>query len=148
MPAIPLDINGPVDKRRALQTIEARNDFPFRVAVLDGAMDRSQRQNRLLHKWFREVADYRQDVTDKEVKAECNLLFGVPILCRDDDEWRLMWEYIAKSLNYEFQIKLIRRSKIPITSEMTMKQLNEYMTEMEREYAMVNLTNPEDLRYG
>lgn len=117
---------------------------PFTIAVKQGKQ-RSNRYNRTLHMWFKEIAQQRRDVTEAEVKAECNLTYGRPILDRDDEEWSSAFGYIFDSLNHASKLKAIRVLDIPFTRKMTTKQLNEYTEQMLRDYrdAGFRLTDPE-----
>lgn len=102
---------------------------PFTVTTSTGSK-RSDEQNRTIHKWFGEIAAQRQDVTAIEVKAECNLEFGLPIMQRDDPEWMTVFGYLFRGLNHEQKLKAIRVLDIPFTRRMKVKQLTEYMNNM------------------
>ena len=121
-------------------------EFPFCVVAVKGN-DRTAAQNRLIHKWFGEVAAHRGDTTMQEVKAECNLSYGKPILMRDDPEWGAIFGYLFESLPYEKKLLAIRKLDVPFTRQMKVKQLSEYMDQMQRDYRGqgVQLTDPEGL---
>jgi hypothetical protein len=120
--------------------------WPFRCTLAVGEASRTSQQNRTLHKWFGEIAAHRKDVTAIEVKAECNLQYGVPIKRRDNPEWDSAFGYIFDSLSYKAKVKAIRVFDIPVTRDMTVAQLSEYMSQLSREYIAqgVKLTIPED----
>ena len=107
--------------------------------------DRTSAQNRLLHKWFAEIAKQKGDETAADVKAFCNLTYGRPILDRDDEEWRAAFGYIFDQLNHAAKIKAIRVLDIPFTRKMRVEQLSEYMDQMGKDYreAGFRLTDPE-----
>lgn len=115
---------------------------PFRVTVLEGK-GRSIDQNALLHKWFGEIARQKGDETLMDVKAQCNLTYGAPILIRDDEMWGRFWKAIG--LSYEQRIKAFKLGYVQCTSLMTAKQLSEYMDAMSRDYRGegFRLTDPE-----
>ena len=119
--------------------------IPFRCNVVNGE-DRSHRQNKTIHKWFAEIAQHRGDTTASEVKAECNLRFGGPILNRDDPEWCTEFDSILRPLGYARSLRAIEVFDIPFTRRMTTKQLTEYMESMMREFLSqgVKLTIPKD----
>lgn len=121
---------------------------PFRCVVAVGDESRTQAQNRTIHKWFGEIAAHRGDVTALEVKAECNLAYGVQIKRRDDPEWNSAFGYIFDNLNYPSKLKAMRILDIPVTRNMSVKQLTEYMDAMQAFYTTqgIRLTIPEDAR--
>jgi len=117
--------------------------LPITVAQTAGAK-RTNPQNALVHKWFGEIAAHCGDKTAKEVKAECNLEFGLDIM-RQDEAWSKAFDYIFQSLSYPAKIKAIMVFDIPFTRNMTVPQLTGYMDEMGREYRQrgVYLSDPE-----
>lgn len=123
--------------------------MPMTVSQTKGAK-RTRPQNRTIHLWFGEIAAYMGDRTADEVKAECNLRFGLPILTRDDAEWSSAFGYIFNSLSYPAKLKAIRVLDVPFTRRMTVKQLTEYMDAMQVEYRGqgIHLTDPELMKYG
>ena len=140
-------IHTPHDTARLIVDLKAR-DLPFKVALRDG-VDRTVEQNSLVHKWFGEIANWQGDLTNAEVKAQCNLTYGRPILARDNDEWGSAFGYIFDSLSYSAKLKAIRVLDIPFTRIMGVKQLSEYMVQMHRDYREqgVPLTDPELRKY-
>jgi hypothetical protein len=121
--------------------------FPFRVNILRGE-DRTKAQNRTIHKWFGEIAAHRGDVTAIEVKAQCNLTYGKPIMARDDPEWAGAWSHLFEPLAYEKKLKAIRVFDVPFTRNMNVAQLTEYMEQMQRDTLSegIPLTIPEGAR--
>ena len=117
---------------------------PFRVSVVKGE-DRTKAQNRYVHKLFGEIAAQRGDVTEGEVKAECNLQYGRPILSRDDPEWETVFGYLFRGLDHERKLKAIRILDVPFTRRMVVAQLGEYIDNMTRDYRAegFRLTDPE-----
>lgn len=120
--------------------------FPYTITALKGAEARSKAQNRTIHKWFSEIARDSDQESDAEVKAHCNLVYGVPIKRRDDPEWESVFGYLFDSLSYKAKIKALRVLDIPITRDMKVGQLREYMDQMQRDYLErgVRLTIPKE----
>lgn len=118
---------------------------PFTLTTIVGE-DRTKEQNRLVHKWFGEIAAQRGDVTSAEVKAECNLKYGMPIMQRDDPEWAVVFGHLFRGLDYEKKTIAIRVIDVPFTRRMKVKQLTEYMDQLYRDETArgVILTQPED----
>ncbi len=105
----------------------------LRVSVKTGK-DRSLDQNALSHCWYEQISrELRQD-TALRVKCECKLNYGVPILRAEDAEFREFYDKANKrTLSYEEKIDAMRF--VPVTSEMTVKQLSQYLEAMQTAYA-------------
>ena len=105
--------------------------------------DRSLEQNKTQFLWAREAAEQRGDMTIEEVRCEWKLIFGVPILRAENDDFRAVYDEAIKPLSYERKLKAMRF--IPVTSEMTVKQMTAYLDTIQRECAEqgIRLTDPE-----
>ena len=105
--------------------------------------DRSLDQNRLQFLWAREAADQRGDVTPDEVRCEWKLHHGVPILREQSAEFREIYDTAIKPLPYPQ--KLLAMRFIPVTSEMKVPQMVQYLDTIERECLErgIRLTNPD-----
>lgn len=136
-------LHTPHDTARLIHDIK-NMELPLRVAIRQG-VDRTADQNALIHKWFTEIANWQGDKSPADVKAECNLIYGRPILARDDEAWNAVFGYIFDALSYPAKVKAIRTLDIPFTRKMGIKQLSEYMDQMGRDYREqgVPLTDPE-----
>lgn len=123
---------------------------PFRVTVAIGEESRTSQQNRLLHRWFADIERQTEGQTAVEIKAQCNLTYGRPILARDDLEWSACFGYLFDALPYDAKLRAIRLLDVPFTRRMGVKQLTEYMDQMQRDYTEqgVRLTDPEALKYA
>ena len=141
-----MKIRNAVDARRFLMIFD-HLEKPFTLTWRIGE-SRSNAQNMTIHKWFAEVATALQDAPDN-IKAECNLTFGVPIMVRDDAEWASAFSYIFEALSRPAKLKAIRVLDIPFTRRMSVGQLSEYMEAMQRHYAEigVRLTDPDAMKY-
>lgn len=105
--------------------------------------DRSLEQNRLQFQWAREAAEQRGDMTADEVRCEWKLIYGVPILRAESEDFRSVYDEAIKPLPYALKLKAMRF--IPVTSEMTVKQMTAYLDTVQRECAEqgILLTDPE-----
>ena len=141
-------LNEPRDMAVLFQDLKSI-PYPFVISVRQGA-DRTLAQNRLLHKWFNEIAQHYGDRTEAEVKAQCNLQYGRPILARDDEDWNAAFSFVFDALNLPSKLKAIRVLDVPFTRIMGAKQLTEYMKQMSLDYRAegVALTDPEMLKYN
>lgn len=116
---------------------------PFTVDVTDGR-DRSAEQNRLSHKWYKEISEQTgEDVED--VRARCKLEIGVPIL-RENDAFRATYDRLIRPLDYADKLALLRDTDMPVTRLMSVEQMTRYMDEVFRKHAEfgVALTIPPD----
>lgn len=103
----------------------------LRVTIKTGK-DRSLDQNAILHAWITQIANELREQTAAQVKAECKLTIGVPILRAEDEEFRQFYDKSIKLMTYED--KLLAMSFCPVTSLMTVKQLSQFLTGMQETY--------------
>ena len=110
---------------------------------------RSLDQNSLIHRWYDDISKHLGDVTPQEVKAECNLVYGFPILLQEDPQFIEFYHMCLEDKTYEQKIKALLREVIPVTSRMGKKQLSRYIDNMQRVYLTegVKLTTSEDMMY-
>lgn len=127
-------INSEATLRKHQREIEQqfREHKFLRVTVKQG-MGRTLDQNALSHAWYNEIAIQIAD-TPENVKCECKLRFGVPILRAEDPDFREMYDNsILRNLTYEQKLKAMRF--IPVTSNMTKPQLSRYLEHIQQSYA-------------
>ena len=105
---------------------------------------RTLSQNALLHKWFGEIAKHFGDRTAQDVKGECHRDLGLTIRLRDK-QFNWVWQETGAKLNREQQAALLASGCLNLSSEMSTKELREYMDLIEQQYRPqgVNLTVPE-----
>ena len=113
--------------------------------TVESGRKRSIEQNSLSHKWYQEIADQRGDTTPSEVKAECKLMFGVPILREENEKFRETYDRVLKPFSYEQKVEFILRTELPITSLMNVKQLTRYLDDLHLFWAKrgIILTQPD-----
>ena len=123
------------------------SQLPVTASFTRGAK-RTNPQNKTIHLWYAEAA-LHLDVKPEDVRAECKLIHGVPILRRDDDAFRLEYDRDFRPLNYETKLRLFRLLDPAITSRMNVKQLTEYMDAMQGHFLPmgIRLTDPEARKY-
>lgn len=117
---------------------------PFTVDVTDGR-DRSSEQNRLSHKWYKEIADQTGEAVD-EVRARCKLELGVPIMREVSDKFRATYDRLIRPLDYADKLALIRDTDMPVTRLMGVGDMSRYMDAVFERHASfgIELTIPED----
>lgn len=105
---------------------------------------RSGSQNAISHCWYEQIANELAEDTPAGVKRFCKLHYGVPIMRRDDEDFRELYDASIKPLPYEQKLQAI--GLIPVTSLMNVSQLSEYLTELKEAYrGRVDLQFPQDL---
>ena len=107
--------------------------YPITLQVYKGAKKhRSLLQNDLSHVWYRDIAKQSQHMTLDEVKRECKLTCGVPILRAENAEFNAMWTNVVKGHGYETRIEMM--DYLPITSIMTTGQMADYLESVYHKY--------------
>lgn len=117
---------------------------PFTIDVTDGR-DRSAEQNRLSHKWYKEISEQAgEDVED--VRARCKLEIGVPILRDGHETFRKTYDRLIRPLDYADKLALIRDTDMPVTRLMNVEQMTRYMDLVFKRHAEfgIVLTVPPD----
>jgi hypothetical protein len=132
----------------ALASMLRGRKLPITVTWTQGA-PRSTAQNRLAQRWFTDIATQLGDQTHEDVRAECKLHFGVPILRAENEAFRLSYDRVLKALPYEEKLAAIKAFDLPVTRLMNVKQMTAFMDEMQRHWSAqgVRLTDPEALKY-
>lgn len=103
----------------------------LRISIAVGK-DRSLQQNSILHAWITQIANELREQTAAQIKAECKLVYGVPILRAEDEEFREFYDRAIKWMTYEQ--KLDAMAFVPVTSIMTVKQLSQFLAGMQEGY--------------
>jgi len=115
-----------------------------RVIVQPVSEKRSLDQNALSFEIYKDIAGQVGDQTPDEVRRECKLRYGIPIL-RTDEGFRNLYDKSIKStLNYEEKLEAM--AWFPVTRLMSKKQFTEYLDTVIREYAKqgIYVTMPGD----
>jgi hypothetical protein len=122
--------------------------LPLTVTWAQGA-SRSHMQNRLAQRWFTDISRQLGDQTHEDVRAECKLRFGVPILRAENEAFRQSYDATMKHLPYEAKLAAMKAFDLPITRLMTVTQMTAFMDEVQRHYLPqgVRLTDPDALKY-
>lgn len=130
-----LTINSALSLHKAIQHLsEEWEEHKFLRINIRSGQDRSLSQNALSHVWYGEVSRRLKEQTPEEVKCECKLRFGVPILRAEDEDFREMYDAaIRRHLTYEQKLRAMRY--LPVTSLMTKNQLSRYLEAVQKEYA-------------
>jgi len=116
--------------------------LPLTVEWTQGR-DRSKDQNALQFLWASEAAQQLGDRTADEVRRTWKLHHGVPILREASAEFRAVYDEAIKPLPYELKVKAMHF--LPVTSEMTVRQMVQYLDTVQRECLEqgLRLTDPD-----
>lgn len=122
--------------------------LPMTITIAQGE-PRSGLQNKLAQRWFTDIANHLGDQTHEDVRAECKLRFGVPILRAENEAFKISYDQIIKPLPYEQKLEAIKAFDLPVTRLMTTKQMKAFMDEMQIYWLKqsVPLTDPQLLKY-
>lgn len=122
--------------------------LPVTVTITAGA-SRTSQQNRLAFQWFKDIASQLGDRSVEEVRAECKLIIGVPILREENEAFRVSYDRTFSGLGYEEKLEAVRIFDLPITRLMTTKQMGRFCDDMQRHWGgAVRLTDPQDMKYA
>jgi hypothetical protein len=114
------------------------------VREVDAGKRRSIQQNSLLWAWLGLLAAQSQDSTVDEIHRWCKLTIGVPILRRDSERFREVYDRCLKGLAYTD--KLNAMALVDITSVMDTRQFTELLETLEQRAAErgIVLPRPDD----
>jgi hypothetical protein len=90
---------------------------------------RSLDQNAISHAWYEQLARELREDDALGWKCYCKLHFGVPILRTEDNEFREIYDASIMGMTYER--KLVAMKYLPVTSNMTKRQLSKYLEAMQ-----------------
>jgi len=93
---------------------------------------RSLEQNALSHALYGQIAAQLGDQSAREVKAECKLRFGIPILLEHDMDFAARWAAVERNLTWEQQLDLMEY--MDVTSLMKVPEFSAYLDEVVRYY--------------
>lgn len=95
--------------------------------------DRTKLQNNLINRLYRCIGTQRF-CGFEEARAEAKLIIGMPILNRDNIEFRRIYNEHIKPVDHAMKLKIIEVMQIPVTSLMTVKQAREYLNNIFLKY--------------
>ena len=132
----------------ALANLLAGCKLPITITWSKGAT-RSLAVNRLAQRWFADIATQLGDRTHEDVRAECKLTIGVPILRAENEAFRLSYDRIMKHLPYEAKLEAVKAFDLPVTRLMSSAQMTAFMDEMQRRWSAqgIRLTDPQAMIY-
>lgn len=105
----------------------------IRVTLELASVPRTLEQNSGVYQAYKLIALQSGD-TIRNVRRECKLCHGVPILRADDAEFRAAYDRAIKPLGYEVKLEVM--DYWPVTSRMSKVQLSQYLDELQNTYSV------------
>lgn len=98
------------------------------------AAKRSLDQNAMAFALYKQIGEQCQDQSIVEIRRECKLCHGIPILRAEDEKFRAMYDKSIKhTLSYEEKLEAMEW--FPVTRLMSKTQFTEYLDTIIREYS-------------
>ncbi len=131
-------LHSPGDIATLARFLDSRK-LPLTVTIVSGK-PRTQSQNRLQRLWLNEISAQLGDRTPEEVRGECKLTMGVPILRAENEEFRVAYDRVIRPLPYEAKLAcMMEPLDLPVTRIMTKSQKVRYLDHMHRHFAGMGL---------
>lgn len=122
----------------------AEGKSPY-VAIQEEARDRSQAQNRLMHKWISDIAKSTGHSIVEEA-GRIKYTYFVPMMSYAEDQEAVAAQWVIKDLEkrlgYERIVKLLGLSVISSTRHLSVKHFEEALNNMMEGERQHNLTDP------
>lgn len=137
------------ERKQLIKLIQGQK-LPFSASVTKGK-NRTWLQNRLQRQWCNEIAEQLDDRSAEQVRGECKLTIGVPILRSEDDEFCEVYDRVIRPLSHEQKLEcMMVPIDMPITRRMNTDQKTRYLDSIYQQYTEqgVVLTIPPDKRFG
>lgn len=122
-------------------------DKGWKITIEPATANRSDAQNRLAFRWYKEISRHLPDDTAEGWRAYCKLTIGVPILRAENVDFRADYDAIIRGLAYEQKLRLMQSPiDLPVTSLFKVEQFREYLDQVQRHFAKegVQLTSGDD----
>ena len=107
-------------------------EFPIDVQIEKHKKKRTTTQNNTANKWYRDC-EAQGDMKAWEYKAHCKLHFGIPILRRDSEKFKEVYDRDVKPYTYEQKLSfMVEPWSFEVTKLMNIKQHSEFLDMVER----------------
>lgn len=128
-------------------SITRKRPLPM-TANLTKGVRRTNPQNKLQRWWINAAAD-QLEYDREELRGMCKLMFGVPILREENEEFRRKYDTIVKPLPYETKVSLMCEPlDMPVTRMMTTEQKTRYLESLMKYLSEQGVIPPELMRKG
>jgi len=127
-----------------IREIQAKKQVPI-VSVLESKKDRSYAQNRLMHKWFKDIHNMTQNGIEYEA-GRCKYAYFLPNMAASDNEnaiaaYELIRE-IEQLRGYEYVCQALGKSLIASTRTLTTNEFANALSAMQHGECEYCLTDP------
>jgi len=95
---------------------------------------RSLDQNSMIYALYEQIAQQAQDQSVIDIRRECKLRYGVPILRAGNEKFKALYDRCMKGV-LTYEEKLEAMDILPVTSLMVKEQGTEYIDSVIREYS-------------
>lgn len=109
-----------------------------RVRVQIVPEKRSLDQNSMIYAVYKQIAEQLEDQSIQDVRRECKLRYGVPILRAGDAKFKAMYDKAIRG-NLTYEEKLQAMDYLPVTRLMSKEQGTEFIDTVIREYSQLGL---------
>tara|TARA_R110000803_G_scaffold63842_1_gene124580 strand:- start:2315 stop:2767 length:453 start_codon:yes stop_codon:yes gene_type:complete len=117
-------------------TERLKND-KYTIYEITSGRDRSLPQNKLINLIYRAVAKQLYGNDFEFARCECKLRVGVPILRRDNEDFKKVYDKNIRHYDYEEKLKIM--SLIQVSSLMNVEQGSEYINGIMDNYAQTGV---------
>lgn len=113
---------------------------PKTKVTIENYEHRSKPQNRLVYSVYPAIAKQSslfvgEPAAKEKARAYCKLHFGVPILRAECSAFKAQYDRVFKHMNYEDKLEAIEIFRLPVTSQMTKRQLSKYIDQCCQHFA-------------
>jgi hypothetical protein len=126
-----------IDNREGLDNMmkmlgQIELEYPISVQIQKKGKRRTNTQNNTANKWYRDC-EKQGDMKAWEYRAYCKLHFGIPILRRDSEKFKEVYDSRVKPYSYEQKLSfMVEPFDFEVTSLMNIKQHSEFLDMVER----------------
>lgn len=115
-----------------------------RVQFMDET--RSLDQNAQIYALYGQIASQCEDKTVIDIRRDCKLRFGVPLLRASDESFCKIYDTYLKAA--PFEAKLVAMDFIDVTSKFNVKQASEFIDQIIHEYSQqgISLLHPSEMQ--
>jgi len=130
----------------AVALCEVNPDAPWCVQIKTYDEKRSLAQNRLSHTWYGEISQQGKEYAVGKVHSICKDRYGLPIM-KADEIFSKFWRHATAGNPTHEEIIDEIMPMTPVTSIMTVKQMSQYLTDIQNELGQKYRLNDPSL-YG
>ena len=121
-------------------------DKKYVIVIKEGEDNRSNKQNRLLYLWIKEIDDQTKE-GKQYIRNYLKFTFGCEIVAMDDEVFSEFYTKLVSTYTYEQCVESMEF--VEVSSRMKVKQFASYLSDIENYAASrdLHLTHPDDLYF-